>query len=1211
MPRKITLNAVSSAPVLANDGNAYDADLERRWSSVRAGLLSALESLESASEQESSSAGVSQPVSKSVKKRKRVEPNEWLRMYSDVATLFSAQDALKKRRMYDRAREFLRAYVERQLRALRKTLGGEGLLLLKEYKRRWDMSVRFVAFMKRILLQMHTYWMPSNCNSLKEDPVRPVDRLLMFFWREELLANLPEVTAIVFAMIDDDRSGKPIEYGPVKDVIDTLVILGAADAPLRQASKSSSFSAIDAEDSVESLHLYLQVFEDEFLQRTAAFYALEAEQMMRGSCVSAFMQSVVARLDEEIARGERLLHKDSMSRLRSTVEEKLVGAHMAYLQQEADVMLRDGREQDLTMAFKLLERLTGGLGPIRDSLTRYVVDEGLEILRNRSSVLARKEDVKKSLVVVEDLISLHRSRTEMINRCFGGAQIFFMGLSDAFQKFMNKSVGALTMPEILAYYIDCVLRKPRLFLADTSRHATFPRTSPEGNKNAQPPLMSKADILPSNVGPPRMIDYSTGDPLAGLHSPVVQQMDRAVRLFMYLDDKDMFHETYRRLLAKRLLSEHDDELEQEFIAKLKHEMGPAYTSKLQGMFQDVSVSTEERYKFRRYCESQPELFSHENVLNIGFSIHILNALYWPSFQPDELRIPRPLAFWEQEFEQRYMQNKEHRKVTWIHSQSTNLVTARFGTEYTLVVSTFQACVLLQFNDRNERTLSELSKTLNVQPASLARYLQPLVASKKNRILTCHGDIEKLPKESPGYGNDEGSAENREACNVTERASSVPAAGTTQNSALTNANMQGDGATQNNTPLDAAVNAAVSPENNAVGITIDSIFGIEAVDEQTQPEMISAAPETSSTPNEGNLDSDVVEVISVNVTSNENAGTISVNGDEVGGIEHADEDIVDDIYGDDDYPDFDPVVPPIGAPRDFPTLTMAAFIAAETQPADRGPPGSSHYSVSGVANPDEFLSSFGPGNGQQTPGQVSLQPADGGSAVPCNTQNNTVSPVFEETTGSCTNSAANTDVDREKARTNASDCGAVSHISVNDNDNVGAISDVGEDDNDDDDDDDDNSTNGDSCADSLRESDRPQPISAENFSRSEACHSQNDDLEVSDPACKIIYRLRQNFSAKSIRVVYPAVISRVTSREAAKARQSVVMDRNSVLDAALVRTMKQRKSLPHNQLIAEVISQMSSSFKPDVPLLKNRIELLIEREFIERSPTDATVYNYCA
>lgn len=66
-----------------------------------------------------------------------------------------------------------------------------------------------------------------------------------------------------------------------------------------------------------------------------------------------------------------------------------------------------------------------------------------------------------------------------------------------------------------------------------------------------------------------------------------------------------------------------------------------------------------------------------------------------------------------------------------------------------------------------------------------------------------------------------------------------------------------------------------------------------------------------------------------------------------------------------------------------------------------------------------------------------------------------------------------------------------------------------------------------------------------------------------------------------------------------------------VEAAIVRIMKTRKQMPHNQLIAEVTRQMTGRFTPSPQLIKLRIESLIEREYLQRSPADRRVYNYLA
>jgi len=75
--------------------------------------------------------------------------------------------------------------------------------------------------------------------------------------------------------------------------------------------------------------------------------------------------------------------------------------------------------------------------------------------------------------------------------------------------------------------------------------------------------------------------------------------------------------------------------------------------------------------------------------------------------------------------------------------------------------------------------------------------------------------------------------------------------------------------------------------------------------------------------------------------------------------------------------------------------------------------------------------------------------------------------------------------------------------------------------------------------------------------------------------------------------------------------AVEEDRRHLVEAAIVRIMKARKALNHNDLIAEVTKQLSIRFQPSPQFIKKRIESLIEREYLERSEREHRVYMYVA
>ncbi|XP_044486592.1 cullin-1-like isoform X13 [Mangifera indica] len=82
-------------------------------------------------------------------------------------------------------------------------------------------------------------------------------------------------------------------------------------------------------------------------------------------------------------------------------------------------------------------------------------------------------------------------------------------------------------------------------------------------------------------------------------------------------------------------------------------------------------------------------------------------------------------------------------------------------------------------------------------------------------------------------------------------------------------------------------------------------------------------------------------------------------------------------------------------------------------------------------------------------------------------------------------------------------------------------------------------------------------------------------------------------------------------EKKKVTEDVDKDRRYAIDASIVRIMKSRKVLGHQQLVLECVEQLGRMFKPDFKAIKKRIEDLITRDYLERDKANPNLFRYLA
>ncbi|KAG1863167.1 hypothetical protein DFJ58DRAFT_869210 [Suillus subalutaceus] len=106
-----------------------------------------------------------------------------------------------------------------------------------------------------------------------------------------------------------------------------------------------------------------------------------------------------------------------------------------------------------------------------------------------------------------------------------------------------------------------------------------------------------------------------------------------------------------------------------------------------------------------------------------------------------------------------------------------------------------------------------------------------------------------------------------------------------------------------------------------------------------------------------------------------------------------------------------------------------------------------------------------------------------------------------------------------------------------------------------------------------------------------------------------YNLNLNFKSKKLRVLLNQPIETEVKAESSELLKIVEEDRQYVIQAIIVRIMKERKQMGIQPLIKEVVSHISKQFAPKIPDIKKVINTLLEDEYIERidGATDTFAY----
>ena len=115
-------------------------------------------------------------------------------------------------------------------------------------------------------------------------------------------------------------------------------------------------------------------------------------------------------------------------------------------------------------------------------------------------------------------------------------------------------------------------------------------------------------------------------------------------------------------------------------------------------------------------------------MDINFSIMVFEANFWPLYVPDSrFNVPADILPLYNRFSEYHRREQPGRKLAWLWNYSRNEIRTNYlNREYTLVTSSYQMAIMLQYNDHDTLTLDELATATAIDERALKRALRRLV-----------------------------------------------------------------------------------------------------------------------------------------------------------------------------------------------------------------------------------------------------------------------------------------------------------------------------------------------------------------------------------------------------------------------------------------------------------------------------------------------------
>ncbi|XP_070392565.1 cullin-3-A-like [Dermacentor albipictus] len=576
--------------------------------------------------------------------------------------------------LYNGLREAVTEHLINKVRTL--VLAKVGEHFLQTLIRAWKDHQTSMAMIGDIVTYLDRIYVPQNS-------VDSVHELGVLLFRDKVVRNADvrdHVRRSLLSLVKTEREGKPVDRLSMKDACEMLTRL-----------------------ELDSTPVYIEDFEQPFLEESAQFYALKGHHYIETMDTFEFIAKVEQHIKEESEWARQCLCESTVASVMQVVEKELIGKHMkAILEMEGSglvYMLKHRMTQSLARTYRLLKCVQGGPKTMLECMSKYLRDVGRSIVRENGD----------SVNLVPKVMELKESFDHFLQHSFGDEQLVKQMITTDFEYILSLTRKS---PELLSAFVDGELRKG----------------------------------------------------IKGMTKPEINQLlDKAIAIFRFLQEKDLFERYYKQHLAKRLLLNKcvSIDAERSMVAKLANECGGMFTSKMEAMFKDMNISNNMMLDFKAATSSCGMDFD-----GVDLNVRVLTTGFWPlPVATQQSNIPAGPRSAFETFRRFYLARHEGRRLTlqpqlgWADmsavfygpcknepcsSQASDKLQPR---TYTIQVTTYQMCVLMLFNSRDTISYEDIASETDIPETNLVRALHSLSAADASTpVLTKTPNTKEVEKD---------------------------------------------------------------------------------------------------------------------------------------------------------------------------------------------------------------------------------------------------------------------------------------------------------------------------------------------------------------------------------------------------------------------------------------------------------------------------------